>query len=470
MTNIIEMKYTPVSGINKTLDDGSRYCELDLLRHIHEEHIIRRISESLAKRAYMPPSTVFMAGLGVFSSIAMRKWCVSYPNGDRLPIGIYAVLEQPPATGKSRVIKMFQQKFIDQQVAVIGALAGARDKAKTEDEEDDIDKRLDIASRQLFVTNSTPEALDAVLTENKGFFSAISSEQGLFDSLLGLSYGEKGRANNNDAILNGFDGGNVATRRTSRKAYCGSVVGSVVCFAQPGGIEKVLSASNGTGLAERFIMLSEPHYLGRRDFTRDAEKFGFFGDIEKLFYNNKCHFIDEILEDPKRLSDLIPLRLSSRGWQLIDNYRQEIEPHLADGGKFGHAALRGAAGKVDITILKLASNMHLLYDQDNDLIEDFHVSAAIGIADDLLISSLNLCQSKGISGQKSEFEAILKMFKRKDLITEREILQSRKCVEPFISFTGNRSDLIRENLKEMCNQGLLSSDASGGKREYKLNQ
>lgn len=112
MTNIIEMKYTPVSGINKTLDDGSRYCELDLLRHIHEEHIIRRISESLAKRAYMPPSTVFMAGLGVFSSIAMRKWCVSYPNGDRLPIGIYAVLEQPPATGKSRVIKMFQQNLL----------------------------------------------------------------------------------------------------------------------------------------------------------------------------------------------------------------------------------------------------------------------------------------------------------------------------------------------------------------------
>lgn len=55
-------------------------------------------------------------------------------------------------------------------MAVIGALVGARDKAKTEDEEDDIDKRLDIASRQLFVTNSTPEALDAVLTENKGFF------------------------------------------------------------------------------------------------------------------------------------------------------------------------------------------------------------------------------------------------------------------------------------------------------------
>ncbi len=117
----------------------------------------------------------------------------------------------------------------------------------------------------LFVTNSTPEGLEKSLYFSKGFFSAISSEKGLFNSLFGKSYGNG--ENNNDIVLNGFNGDYVATSRATREGYVGHVSGGIVCFAQAGSVETVLEASNGSGLSERFFMIVEPHNLGIRDFT-----------------------------------------------------------------------------------------------------------------------------------------------------------------------------------------------------------
>ena len=66
--------------------------------------------------------------------------------------------------------------------------------------------------------------------------------------------------------------------RATRRGFDGEVHGSIVCFAQPGSIESIMLASGGTGLAERFLWLSDDHNLGKRDHLKpwikpDAEQF-----------------------------------------------------------------------------------------------------------------------------------------------------------------------------------------------------
>ena len=100
------------STYNKTLDgDDQAYTEISLLSHIKKDHALYVLANEVATEAHLPVNTVLIAGLSVFSSIACRKYCVSYESGGMLPIGLYSVLEQPSGTGKSRALKVFQKPF-----------------------------------------------------------------------------------------------------------------------------------------------------------------------------------------------------------------------------------------------------------------------------------------------------------------------------------------------------------------------
>ena len=459
---------------NAILDGEKHTCTVDLLQYVNDAHPLKALSIAVSKTTYLPVNTVFLMGLAVFSSIACRKYVVNYQYGGDVPIGLYAVAEQPSGTGKSWCLNIFQKPFFKLHHAKIEKykIELNRLKAIPKEELTDDNKLAlkDLAANPippLFATNATPEALEQYINNTNGFFSAVSSEQGLFNSLLGLSYGDNKKANNNDLILNGYDGGYMNSMRVGRDGYCGYVVGGVALFAQQGSIEKVLDASGGTGLSERFLMLAEPHNLGKRDRTKntaiDKTLLDAYGLIAEQLGNS-------VLNNPN--NDLAALNIGDNGHRLIGEYLNIIEPHLVNGGKFSHAFLRGAAGKLNIQIMKVASVLHLLdggmYEPN---IDDKHVRAAIGIVHELFEANIKLSHDKGIMGTKAEFTAILRMFETGNRLTERQIMQSRVTVAPFKTFTGNKSELIRANLAEMVAQGILSkSDDSTGKASYSLAQ
>ncbi len=73
-------------------------------------------------------------------------------------------------------------------------------------------------------------------------------------------------------------------------------------------------------------------------------------------YNALCEqLMTSVIEAPRDLEDLAMLTICQRGWQLIAQFRNQIEPLLADGGRYSHVALRGAASKIDMQIMKLAA-------------------------------------------------------------------------------------------------------------------
>jgi hypothetical protein len=185
--------------------------------------------------------------------------------------------------------------------------------------------------------------------------------------------------------------------------------------------------------------------------------------------------MEEVFENQRGANDLIKLIITDEGFLKINEYRNRIEPHLADGGKYSHLSLRGAASKIDIQIMKIASALHLLdiYSDKNDHanIQDRHVESAIEIAHELLEANLRICQEKGIIGVKAEYISILSLFeKNQQPRTERNIITVKVKSSPFKDFTGNRSALIRKTIAEMVGQNLLSRVTINGKPAYQLGQ
>ena len=151
-----------------------------------------------------------------------------------------------------------------------------------------------------------------------------------------------------------------------------------------------------------------------------------------------------------------------------------IEKHLADGGKYSHISMRGAASKVNMQIMKIAANLFLL-DGGYYIVETIPIptiKASINIANDLLEANLKLCMAKDIIGTRAEFTSILSLFERDSRPrSERRIITSKVSTQPFKEITGNKSDKIRETLDEMVLAKLLliTREPSGAKL-YSLSQ
>ena len=461
------------STVNDILDSDVKYSSVDLLQYVDDDHVLKKLSLYISEKTALPPSTVFLCGLGVFSAISCRKYSVSYQDKEKLPIGLYVVTEQPSGTGKSRCLKTFQKPFYEMSEKIHDKIMVEYNELMKHDGNLDDDEKLRIAELDyklrslgtLFTTNATAEGLEKGLTESNGFFSAVSSEQGLFNVLFGGAY-KSDRANNNDVALNGFDGGFINSSRVTRKGYCGHVVGGIVCFAQSGSIETLLNSSNGTGLSERFLMLAEPHSLGIRDHLKESEIVNYYYQE----YANKCSILESVLNDQYKFSETIEIYISDNGFRLIREYLNAVEPHLVDGGKYSHASLRGAASKIDMQIMKIAVNLSLLNEKIDFWagVNDKYVIAAINISDAMLQANLKLCQDKGVIGARAEFEAILRLFEdnQKPRI-ERAIILSRSRVSPFKEFSGNKSQAIKKTLTEMVEQKILSKNELGGITSYK---
>lgn len=451
----------PAPGYSAVLDSHQKYQTLDFMGCLPPNHIMRALSYSIAEATYIPVHSVCLVTLSIYSAIACRKFNVAYENGATLPSGLYVVAEQPPGTGKSRVVNSAQKAFLEFRKAELETL---REELATIDKSQTV--RIAEIEAQLkdsyFVTNLTPESIDDIATETGGYFAGVSAEQGLFNSLFGASYGD-GKASNNDAVLNGFSGDWYNSRRVKRNGYCGHIVGAVSMFAQTGGIEMLFKKSNETGLAERFLTAAEPHALGRRDFDNPKV-------IDRslvLIYDNYARWLASRPSVPQTLS------ISAGGWRLIREYRKELEPNLDDDRIYApNATIRGMFAKADMQVMKVAANLHLLSGDCEKLeINEAIIAAAIGIVDNVLKGTLSLCKTKQQVGESAEYTSILSLFLRSSHPrTMREIKIAKTQTAPFKEYTGNKAAAIEKAVKAMAAEGILVEvfNAYGVLQGYKV--
>lgn len=452
------------------LDSDENLTNIKLIDFLPDDHILKRISKQAAKAYHLPESTVAMMGLAIYSSMTCRKYVVNYPdNINSLPLGLYVLAEQPPGVGKTRCMNLFQSPFFEihkdsdkKRKRRLAELLSHKE-LKGELDQDERDELFDLQNSNLsmfFTTNATSEGVESVMPDTKGFFSCQSSEQGLTNTLFGKTYSSG--AANNDVTLNGFDGAYVNFKRGGRSGYVGQSVGSIVCFAQDGTIKTVLEVSNGTGLAERFLMIEEPHLLGYRDHLE-------FNSVSQSLideYRFICQFAADLFDRPLEYDCLSRLMISDAGFEMIAKYKNKIEPELRDFGKYSYPALRGYASKINMQIMKIAANLHLMNNGFfYSVISDEFVLIAIKICNQLLKAQLKMLRDKGFIGIKAEYTAILDYFTEgRAEGSERDIYQNKRYTKPFSEMKGAIA-VIKKNLVEMVAAGLLATrvDMSTGK-------
>lgn len=430
----------------------------------------------VADAIQMPRDTTVLTALGVVSAAVSMVYKVEYQYGGDLPTSLYVATEQPASSGKSPVLNRFTRPI---QVS-ISALNAESTKFNAE-----LEKDSEIAPKayyKAFVTDTTPEALDEHIAKQFGHFSLASAEQAVVNTALGVNYSDGKKASNNDLILKGYSGDYHSSLRLSRGGFDGYVTGAVTVIAQRGTIETILERSDGTGIAERFIMLAEPTLLGYRDhLTPRAQP-----SMElKVSYSNAMESLVKLYGSTRdngsvKYEDLTKLFLGAADWHKINLEKQALEPTMRDGGKHSHEMLRGVVGKFDQRVMKIAANLHVVETlmaksgiEVPKQIGSSHVDTAIQLAKLTIDCLFKSMVDKGIIGMSAEEEVVYSVVSKRGSngILWSELYNSTKGLQPFKSYPSKGlAAKIKAVAVEMEKSGKLSSAESqqGGKTVIKI--
>lgn len=438
-------------------DGGETYSTISLTSESRKD-LLSRYALSVARSVQFPPNTSFMHLIGCVSSAMARNFTVEY-HGTELPISMYVVTSQPPSSGKSAVNSMhvmpikaefdrISEKAIKQIAKInfrLEELKKTYKEATNQNEKQALSDDMARENEKLEkiypitypVTDGTPEAIQLIANAEGGFFSIISDEATALNTALGLSYGADGSKSNAEIVLKGWDGGFVGTARIGRGLSSGNILGNISVIAQDESIESILSAGErGNGLTERFLMLREPPMIGQRkhwDYENDRPAYEPVAAELKAEY---ARFVHAVIE-----AGQIKLKLSKMAQKMLAMHRDRWEENFRDGGKWEHALLRGAMGKADKHITRLAAIFHVA-DNWNDggkrsfTINDESMSRAIAVYEALTKTFTDAVESRGYAGEKSEIELISERLRKqiqqkRDVVTVKWLYDSLKKVKPF---------------------------------------
>lgn len=440
-------------------DESAAGCAVSLLG-MAGDHPLATYSRDVADSIQISRDSTFLIGLGLTSAVVGSSYCIKTPWDAELPLGLYVTAEQPPAAGKSGVMAAFQKPFRtalrrmnEERDNALDALEAQIDAADDPAIKGELQEQLQGKPKPVrgWISNATPEALEKeAINPNGGFFMLASDERGLLNSVFGLSYG-KGSPVNMDAALKGFDGGSYVSVRATRRGFDGEVHGSIVCFAQPGSIEAIMLASGGTGLAERFLWLSDDHNLGKRDHLKPWSK----PDSEP--FTRLCDEITKVMPYRPSIDRLAPLAIPAALHVQLCKAKQEIERDLGDDGRFGNDAVRGAAGKFDLQVMKISAILHV----SRHLMQGMTVPPNIGAADFEI--ALTMCRelleryrlalvSKRIIGFGAEADAVIDYLEK--FPNGKDLEQAKNSLRSKAVFKGRSTKQIAVTIDKLSAAGI----------------
>lgn len=408
-----------------------------------------------------PEASALLALLAGASAAVATSYAVQYASGTAVPAGIYAVLEQPPAMQKSRLLSHAQVPYL----RAMGA-HNSRVWKFNEGQKRDAPK----AHRGFtVVTDATSAGLDMRLaTCAEGRFFIASAEQAAFQSLFPEN---ADFATHNGLLLQGWAGEYVETIRKGRQGFSGIASGAVLVIAQPGSAQRVFSASNGTGLAERFFYLSEPTPLGNR--TLHGER---VTQSELAAFDTACRacvndYSDRSLspggvigpaQEPERLRQL---RATAEGYALLLQARRDIEPTLGELARTGELLQVGWLGKIETHTLKVAAVLHVVECLGNGCTVPAEIPAqtirtALEFVRVLGSHLADLLHDSGETGEVAEIDAVIELAISKPRPV-RVLAQALRKRHPFRAMGKQAYGQATARIRAMLGEGRLVLNAKG---------
>ena len=440
-------------------DSRKKYCQLDLVRHLPAAHLASRMSIELESITRIRRSSILLAILGVYSSITSRLIGVER-HGRFVPTNLMVALELQSGTAKTRIID--SAKAAIEQIINRGLTDLSESIKQLPSDGDEIKalirtrKALLDLKKTFFITNATPEGIESHLNKTNGFFNCASSEQGLFNSMLGLSYGNRS-SNNNDLLLSAFAGEYMSTVRANpnRVTFDGYPVGAVVLFAQSGGIDSLLQSSASSGLSERFLKAVE-----RDRFGEDMEIRAMNPEIVAEYAASCARVFEPYIMGQQYLQQpaaprLPWLRIQARDHGKITDFSRSLSEHFVEGGKYSAESQRAFASKADVQVCKIAANLHAMSSGIHSVqIESDCVDAAINIMAEMVEAHLPLLGDKGLIGDVAAYRAVIAYLDNRKYPLST-IKQNCRNKIPFKNHPGNVATHISQIVDQMIRARLL---------------
>lgn len=426
--------------------------------------VIGRLAERAAECLEFPEASAFMAILSTASSIAATAYAVQYDTGDSVALGLYTVIEQPPATKKSWLLGVGFNVY-KEGIAIHNKKIAAR---IMEAKERDIQPPDSLRMAFNYTTDPTSAAMDGHLAFcSEGRFVVSSAEQSAFSSL----FPDGAFPSNNELLLKGWAGEDVAGMRATRKAYEGTAQGSITLVAQPGSSKRVLTASGGSGLAERFIFICEPDLLGFRKHegirisNEDKAEYRAAAKSCLDIYSNKilsfANSENRVIYDPENLIQLRPTEHARE--QFLVKARIN-EPKMQALKQSGDMIMLSWVGKFETFVLKIAAILHVFECHASgckvpEVIPDHLIFSTMELVDILAIHIQQLIRDAGESGGDAEESAIISVLEKPMVMRSlRDKLRGRK---PFRSMPGSGYKAITTRIASMLKEGSLVIGTDG---------
>lgn len=338
---------------------------LDLPRDLPEGFCtLHACAAGVARAVEIPADSTFLISLGIVSAITGSVFRVEAPYGagEKLPVGLFVSAEQPSGSGKTAVMNHFQSTWLKamraekarRHATLASALRPEEGQKRPSEAQEKHAGSLPQPLGTLVFSDVTAEALGSSLEDNGGWYFVSDSEQDGIDTLLGLSYtGAKNSKPKLSPLLKGFDAGLLSVKRINRPAVEVTAHGAVAVFAQSGLINKILTASHTSGLAERFLFFSEPDLLGHQTYTaRDCAS-------ERRAINSFAESMASKLPRVMDFENLETLKFSIEAREFIREQKQLINPERRAGGRYCDDLLRSAVSKMDQQVAKIAASVHV---------------------------------------------------------------------------------------------------------------
>lgn len=422
--------------------------------------VVGKLAKRVAHCLEFPESSAFLALLGSASASVATSYAVQYASGTSIPAGLFVVIEQPPATQKSRLLNIgmrpYEKGIIDHNRRV----ASFNNEAAKEDQ-------LPYAFWN--ATDATSAALDEALSNcDSGRFVIASAEQSAFASL----FPSDTYAGNNELLLKGYPGEYVSSLRKGRKAFHGVASGSVVLVAQPGSAKRVFSASNGSGLAERFLYMAEPSLLGSRthhgEYLTSADTEAFWKACAECVADYSARALnqagsDRAAPDPETLHQL---KASADGYKLIRDQAKQMEARLGLLAKRGDMVMLSWLGKLEQHVLKVAAVLHVIECRAAGCTVPEVVPASLirAAIDFVLVMGDHLEQvlhDNGESGDAAEVEAVITLISDDKHLGVRPAALKLQRRAPFRAMGKNAYMAARKRIEQMIQDGFLMFDDKG---------
>lgn len=427
--------------------------------------VVGKLSRNMAESVQFPTSSAYAHFLGCVSAAMLGRFTVEY-HGTEQPTALYVVTSQPPSTGKSAInsmaiapivaeVERINEQRSKERKKLTAKLKGLEKELKGErsgtdlaalfEEKEEIEEKIMKMCDIVFpVSDTTPEGL-AKINFKQGNFAVISDEATSINSLLGLTYANSERKTNSELVLKAWDSGHVSIARANADNNMSfTALGCMSVIAQDETINGIMEAgARGIGVSERFLLVREESFLGRRSFI-DENGDSTYTPVDASLKADYYKLIHNIMTE-----EHICLQVSRSAMRVLNMARQEMEPKLADGGEYSHTMLRGALGKMDKQVIRIASVLHTIRNwqvtngtvQKSKEIDVETMQEALVMFQELSKTYISAANASGHAGKDAELskviDVIVKLGKgNKGVITARAIYESIRKVRPFLGQAG----------------------------------